>query len=642
MILPGDSSSSEDENIEWEKVEQVNDQDVEQDVEIPLGPSQSSKKRKGIVKRDRILRNIMHRSHLLTLVATACRANRLFVNEADHLAAIIISCMPSLEPDRSKFYTTLVKLCHEFRDRFNLRDFCLNNTEQSFAQLFSAYFEREELEEEVMCIDDDGNRDETQNALNHQMYVIGFAAWIRSFGFQTRLVASLHPISLSMSSKKKKRKRRYSEAGSAKRSKTSSNAETPTKTRSRSQSTTPKKGKGRQRSNSIASSTVTDAEEVPVDGHEVTEFPIVYWCEVYNTAKREWEPVCPIRCLVSEIEKMEPPATQAPQFQYSYIFALPPDTGSFEGVDLTRRYAKNYTSKTLKNRISSTDSQWFQHFLWLFTKSIESQDQKYLRETKRLTRTDADEKMPTSLAGFNNHPIYALERQLKKIEVLHPDAKNDTIGIFKDQKVYKREYVSICKSKEGWTKEGMVVKNGEMPIKFKKSQANTIKRQREIEAFEDVGLGDEADPGKSGLFAKWQVEPAHPDPLPENELIPRNSFGNFELLHPNYLPPNCAHLNIPGIGVVAKRLGTPYAPAMVGFDFSRGRSFPIVKGIVCFNDDAEMLSEAAIEADRVKVLKESKKKEVRVLKNWKTLVSKALNRERLFREYLPEGVDQRS
>lgn len=47
--------------------------------------------------------------------------------------------------------------------------------------------------------------------------------------------------------------------------------------------------------------------------------------------------------------------------------------------------------------------------------------------------------------------------------------------------------------------------------------------------------------------------------------IPRNKYGNFELLHANFLPTNCVHLVRESIGATAKKLGVPYAPAMVRY-----------------------------------------------------------------------------
>lgn len=46
------------------------------------------------------------------------------------------------------------------------------------------------------------------------------------------------------------------------------------------------------------------------------------------------------------------------------------------------------------------------------------------------------------------------------------------------------------------------------------------------------------------------------------------------------LPPGTVHLRLPRVAFVAKRLEIDFAPAMVGFEFRNGRSFPVFEGIV--------------------------------------------------------------
>jgi xeroderma pigmentosum group C-complementing protein len=126
-------------------------------------------------------------------------------------------------------------------------------------------------------------------------------------------------------------------------------------------------------------------------------------------------------------------------------------------------------------------------------------------------------------AGFNNHPVYALERQLKAGEILRIDAKE--IGLYKSDPIYKREDVMMLKSREQWIKQGMQIKDGEdTPAKYVKSRANTIKKKREIQAFidNDEEMSDENNPSKTGLFAEWQVKACVVAPLDTSKAIPRN------------------------------------------------------------------------------------------------------------------------
>lgn len=49
--------------------------------------------------------------------------------------------------------------------------------------------------------------------------------------------------------------------------------------------------------------------------------------------------------------------------------------------------------------------------------------------------------MPKNLAGFNNHPLYALEKQCKKSEVMYPNAITDSIGKYGKLLVFPRKNV---------------------------------------------------------------------------------------------------------------------------------------------------------------------------------------------------------
>lgn len=51
------------------------------------------------------------------------------------------------------------------------------------------------------------------------------------------------------------------------------------------------------------------------------------------------------------------------------------------------------------------------------------------------------------------------------------------------------------------------------------------------------------------------------------------------------------HLRFPRAHVVAKRLEIDYAPAMVGFEFKSGRSFPVYDGIVVCAEFKDVLLE---------------------------------------------------
>ena len=60
------------------------------------------------------------------------------------------------------------------------------------------------------------------------------------------------------------------------------------------------------------------------------------------------------------------------------------------------------------------------------------------------------------------------------------------------------------------------------------------------------------------------------------------------------LPPGTVHIRLPRVFSVAKKLEIDYAPAMVGFEFRNGRSYPIYDGIVVCSEFKDVILEVGI------------------------------------------------
>ena len=60
----------------------------------------------------------------------------------------------------------------------------------------------------------------------------------------------------------------------------------------------------------------------------------------------------------------------------------------------------------------------------------------------------------------------------------------------------------------------------------------------------------------------------------------QNERGQVDVWSEKCLPPGTVHLRLPGVFSVARRLEIDYAPAMVGFEFRNGQSYPVFDGIV--------------------------------------------------------------
>lgn len=84
-------------------------------------------------------------------------------------------------------------------------------------------------------------------------------------------------------------------------------------------------------------------------------------------------------------------------------------------------------------------------------------------EDAELAGKEATEPMPRNVQDFKNHPYYALERHLKRNEVIHPKREVGKVSAGKVaatelEPVYRRRDVVIVKSVDKWYRLGREVK----------------------------------------------------------------------------------------------------------------------------------------------------------------------------------------
>ena len=149
-----------------------------------------------------------------------------------------------------------------------------------------------------------------------------------------------------------------------------------------------------------------------------------------------------------------------------------------------------------------------------------------------------------SLSYYRNHPTYVLERQLRREEALKPTAKPVRTFLSgkgdkaREEVVYNRSDIYICRTVENWYKEGKVIKPGETPMKQVKARPMTLNRRREHE----MAMAENDDqPIMEGLYAAHQVELFRPPPI-ENGVIPKNAYGNIDLFVDSMLPEGAVYL----------------------------------------------------------------------------------------------------
>lgn len=65
--------------------------------------------------------------------------------------------------------------------------------------------------------------------------------------------------------------------------------------------------------------------------------------------------------------------------------------------------------------------------------------------------------------AYRNHQLYAIERWLTKYQIIYP--KDPLLGFCSGYPVYPRASVQTLKTKEKWLREGLQIKDDQLPAK---------------------------------------------------------------------------------------------------------------------------------------------------------------------------------
>lgn len=267
-------------------------------------------------------------------------------------------------------------------------------------------------------------------------------------------------------------------------------------------------------------------------------------------------------------------------------------------------------------------------------------------EQSELEFIKGQEAIPTSKAAFKNHPLYVIPSIMKKQEVLAPDAKKRICGIFKGEMVFKRSDVSMAWPAKKWLYQGRKVVEKELAnpakiIKARKKPApkgfqalstygTTLGKQEDILKDDGGNSLQSEDDGNTKLYGFWQTKRWSPPYVGPNEPIPVNEHKNVELA---LLNPGLAHVELYRIAKVAKQLGIPYAPCLVGFEGHGGNRTPTIRGIVVHGHNVDLLNEAHVEMQSQLVEQEVKERQQAIYGRWRRLIKGILTRDRIAREY---------
>ncbi|KAL6630320.1 Rad4-domain-containing protein [Neocallimastix sp. 'constans'] len=357
---------------------------------------------------------------------------------------------------------------------------------------------------------------------------------------------------------------------------------------------------------------------------------IELWTEIYCKKAKRWIPVNPLN---SHSVYSIPKQLITSEFnEISYIITIDED-GFIK--ERTKRYAKDFLTFTRKLRLKN-DAKWWEVNVikrYFTTNVIDDSDEEVPDETEE------KEPLPTSISGFLNHPLYVLERHIKKYEVLY--SKEPVLGYIRNEAIYPRSNVRPVNTKEYWIRQGLSIKEGAKAAKYIKSRVYTIKKKRMIEFSKqnavldkDFNLGDEMVP----LYGDWQTE-LYKSPPVKDGIVPKSQFGNIDMFKPSMLPEGGTHLQIQGLGPLARKLNIDFANAVIGFDFRLGHCVPIIDGIVVATENVDKLLSKFEEFELEKFKKYMEKREKRILSNWRRLVKGLLTRERLNEKYGNEAND---
>ncbi|MCJ1227444.1 hypothetical protein MMC12_004099 [Toensbergia leucococca] len=259
----------------------------------------------------------------------------------------------------------------------------------------------------------------------------------------------------------------------------------------------------------------------------------------------------------------------------------------------------------------------------------EAKDLKALRPEKREAKGGEE-----TLQGYKSSANFVLERHLRREEAIPPSAKPVKTFVTgkgdnaKEEPVFKREDVMICRTGESWHKEGRQVKAGEHPMKMVPVRAVTLTRKREVEEAERDG-GEKL---KQGLYALDQTEWIIPPPI-ENGIIPKNAFGNMDCYVPTMVPRGAVHIPLQRSMRICKRLGIDYAEAVTGFEFGKQRAVPVITGVVVATEHEDLIIDEWEKDEEERRRREDGKKEKASLATWRKFLMGLRIVERVREEY---------
>ncbi|KAK3691464.1 hypothetical protein LTR37_018661 [Vermiconidia calcicola] len=649
------SSASEDEeesdlgfeDVDLEHHSGTDDNDEIADVSISLDPATTPKRRAQVRRKpasaaDKAFRLLVHKMHLLYLLGHCMFINSWCNNEVVHrhlrpsLPKKTVSYLnPKTEDSQFQrnrsFMDGLLQAFDAFRAQFQVTasgmrraKWATDDDEESPASPNDT--EPMDRADFITTARDMEGSQDTGNQL--------FCAMLRSVGVEARLVCSLQPLPFANINAKTSTPQKptkpvvYAMASGTHGAATDANHEDSGTDNSTGIGKVPS-ARRRLGQPSFASGTAAPTSTPAKKKKAIRKlnYPI-FWTEAFNAAHQKWIPVDPIVTqTIAKPTKFEPPSSYEWN-QMSYVLAFEPD-----GVarDVTRRYTKAFNAKTRRQRVESTEggSAWLKKALRIFRRRGEALDRDAI-ENAELAQREAKEGMPANVLDFKDHPYYALERHLKRHEVLSPKREVGKVNAGTAAKprmeaVYRRQDVLVCRSADKWFRGfGRVVREGEVAVKRVPAQRSRAKTEESEDEREEL----------TPLYAPHQTEVYIPPPV-ENGRVPRNAYGNLDIYVPSMVPAGGTHIRHALARDAARLLGAHYAEAVTGFQFNgRGRKgTAVVDGVIVAAEQADAVTAVIRGLQDEKVEEESRGRSAVALRMWKRLLTGLRIQERVSTTY---------
>ena len=187
----------------------------------------------------------------------------------------------------------------------------------------------------------------------------------------------------------------------------------------------------------------------------------VFWVEAFDEAAQKWIAVDPlVTNSIGKPRRLGPPASDR-ENNMVYVVSFE-DDGSAR--DVTKRYAKSFNAKTRRLRVEAINEgeRWLKRVLNVYRRP-HRMDRDQVEDTE-LARKEAQEGLPENVQDFKDHPYYALERHLRRNEVIHPKREVGKLSAGRGasnkavEPIYRRSDVRIVKSADKWYRMGREIR----------------------------------------------------------------------------------------------------------------------------------------------------------------------------------------